>query len=106
MIANELHIKRANSLHAHSSSPDRLPRLARPLSSSGSPLTENIFVVLSEPVTDVCLQQSKVGAIHYRFFRNCLIRAGCHGFELTAVETQNEGRQENLSFAADSMAHK
>ena len=31
---------------------------------------------------------------------------GGHGFELTAVETQNEGRQENLSFAADSMAHK
>jgi hypothetical protein len=25
---------------------------------------------------------------------------------VTAVETQNEGRQENLSFAADSMAHK
>ena len=31
---------------------------------------------------------------------------GGHGFELTAVETQNEGCQENLSFAADSMAHK
>ena len=31
---------------------------------------------------------------------------GGHAFRLTAVETQNEGRQENLSFAADSMAHK
>jgi hypothetical protein len=27
-------------------------------------------------------------------------------FRLTAVETQNEGRQENLGVAADSMAHK
>src|SRR4029077_8384433 len=25
-------------------------------------------------VTDVCLEQSKVGAIHYRLFRNCFIR--------------------------------
>jgi len=31
---------------------------------------------------------------------------GAHGFKLTAVKTQNEGRQENLSFAADWMAHK
>ena len=59
---------------------------------------------------DICRVKAEVDVVPGRYGETSraemLAFMGAHGFKLTAVETQNEGRQENLSFAADSMAHK
>ena len=59
---------------------------------------------------DICRVTAEVDVVPGRYGETSraemLAFMGAHGFKLTAVETQNEGRQENLSFAADSMAPK